>query len=132
MNGIGSRPGWAWIFILEGLFTVVFGLASFFILPRSPAHARFFNEKEKAYVVAHLKEDGAASRTEELDRFNWREVGQAFTLPQVWMLAVVFFLDGEQFFSSSWEVNLFNLRSFRHCPLRPRIVCQPVSEMKPI
>ncbi|KAF8219144.1 MFS general substrate transporter [Tricholoma matsutake] len=94
MNGVGHRPGWAWIFILEGLFTVAFGLFSFFILPRSPAHARFFNEKEKAYVIAHLREDGATSRTEEIDMFSWREVRQAFTLPQVWMLAVIFFLDG--------------------------------------
>ena len=23
MDGVGSRPGWAWIFILEGLFTVI-------------------------------------------------------------------------------------------------------------
>src|SRR3984885_15897199 len=29
MDGIGGRPGWAWIFILEGILTVLFGLASF-------------------------------------------------------------------------------------------------------
>ena len=105
MNGVGHRPGWAWIFILEGLFTVVFGVISFFILPRSPAHARFFTEKEKAYVIAHLKEDGATAMTEDVDRFSWREVGQAFTLPQVWMLAVILFFDGEQFFFVVMEVN---------------------------
>jgi hypothetical protein len=96
MDGVGNRPGWAWIFIMEGLFTVAFGAVSFFLLPRSPAHARFFNEKEKAYVVAHLRQDGATGSTEDADRFSWREVRQAFTLPQVWMLAVIFFLDGEQ------------------------------------
>jgi MFS family permease len=105
MNGVGHRPGWAWIFILEGLFTVVFGLFSFFILPRSPKHARFFNEKEKAYVVAYLKEDGATGSNEEMDMFSWREVGQAFTLPQMWMLAVIFFLDGAQTFLVVMEVN---------------------------
>lgn len=25
MDGIGGKPGWAWIFILEGLFTVLAG-----------------------------------------------------------------------------------------------------------
>lgn len=28
MNGMGGRPGWAWIFILEGTVTVLFGVAS--------------------------------------------------------------------------------------------------------
>jgi len=25
MEGVGGRPGWAWIFILEGLVTIVVG-----------------------------------------------------------------------------------------------------------
>ncbi|KAF9000861.1 major facilitator superfamily domain-containing protein [Cyathus striatus] len=94
MDGIGGRPGWAWIFILEGLFTFLFGMASFFWLPRSPTHARFFNQKEKDYVVAKLKEDGASGRDEATDAFSWREVWMAFKLPQVWMLAIIFFFDG--------------------------------------
>ncbi|GLB38895.1 putative major facilitator superfamily protein [Lyophyllum shimeji] len=94
MNGVGNRPGWAWIFILEGLFTVLFGVSSYFTLPRSPAHARFLTAKEKEYVIAQLKETGATGLDEDSDKFSWREVGRAFMLPQVWMLAVIFFLDG--------------------------------------
>ncbi|KAG6819012.1 hypothetical protein H0H93_016375, partial [Arthromyces matolae] len=94
MDGDGGRAGWAWIFILEGLFTVVFGLTSYFTLPRSPAHAYFLNEKEKAYVIARLRDTGATGRNEEVDSFSWREVGQAFSLPQVWFLAIIFFFDG--------------------------------------
>ena len=30
MNGVGGKPGWAWIFILEGLVTVIVGKASFY------------------------------------------------------------------------------------------------------
>ncbi|KAJ3507119.1 hypothetical protein NLJ89_g6486 [Agrocybe chaxingu] len=96
MNGIGHRPGWAWVFILEGLFTFAFGVISFALLPRSPAHARFFSQAEKDYVTAKLREDGATAKNEASDRFSWREVGRAFMLPQVWMLAVVFFFDGER------------------------------------
>jgi hypothetical protein len=36
MDGVAGRPGWAWIFILEGLFTVAFGLSAYFIINRSP------------------------------------------------------------------------------------------------
>ena len=96
MDGVGKRPGWAWIFILEGLFTFLFGVISFWLLPRTPAHTHFFDEKEKAYVVTRLREDGATGRDEQVDRFSWYQVGQAFTLPQVWMLAIMFFFGGMQ------------------------------------
>ncbi|TKA57904.1 hypothetical protein B0A49_11531, partial [Cryomyces minteri] len=36
MNGIGGLRGWQWIFLLEGLFTVCFGVFAFFILPDTP------------------------------------------------------------------------------------------------
>ena len=108
MNGIGNRPGWAWIFILEGLFTVIFGLFSYILLPSSPAHARFLTEDEKRYVISELKEDGATGRDESIDGFSWEEVGMAFKLPQVWMLAVLFFFAGSHF------VLCFEIRKLTH------------------
>ncbi|KAL0958482.1 hypothetical protein HGRIS_000621 [Hohenbuehelia grisea] len=101
MHGVGNRPGWAWIFILEGLFTVVFGLISFFFLPRTPAHARFLNEEERRYVTAKLKEDGAVGGDGD-DAFSWREVGAAFMLPQVWFLSVAFFFAGTTLYSLAY------------------------------
>lgn len=94
MDGIGHRPGWAWVFILEGLFTFLFGILSYFLLPRSPAHARFLTEDEKNFITQLLAIDGAVGRSEEADAFSWREVGRAFLLPQVWMLTTVIFLSG--------------------------------------
>ncbi|KAH0582342.1 hypothetical protein H2248_010290 [Termitomyces sp. 'cryptogamus'] len=85
MDGLGQRPGWAWIFILEGLLSIVFGLLMFFILPHSPARAFFLNNDEKHYVISRLRESGAIARNDETDAFNWREVGNAFTLPHVWL-----------------------------------------------
>lgn len=100
MDGIGGRPGWAWIFILEGLFTVAFGLASYFLLPSDPLHIKFFNEQQKHYVIAKLKEDG--TRNEEADKFSWKEVARAFELPHVWILALVLFCDGTVLYSLAY------------------------------
>ncbi|KAJ3576373.1 hypothetical protein NP233_g462 [Leucocoprinus birnbaumii] len=94
MDGIGNKAGWSWIFILEGLFTFLFGLLSFALLPRSPTHAYFFNDEEKKYVATKLKEDGIEGRDPSIDAFSWREVGKAFMLPQIWLLTVVLFCDG--------------------------------------
>ncbi|KAG5732439.1 hypothetical protein E4T56_gene8383 [Termitomyces sp. T112] len=94
MDGLGQRPGWAWIFILEGLLSTVFGLLMFFILPHSPARASFLNNDEKHYVISRLRESGAISRNDEADAFNWREVGKAFALPHVWLVSLISFLTG--------------------------------------
>ncbi|KAF8122704.1 hypothetical protein EV363DRAFT_1553918 [Boletus edulis] len=56
INGKSGKTGWAWTFILEGIFTFVFGVISFFLLPRSPETARFLTEKERAYVVSTLEQ----------------------------------------------------------------------------
>ena len=47
MDGIGGRPGWAWIFILEGLFTILLACASPWILQDFPESARFLTEAER-------------------------------------------------------------------------------------
>jgi MFS family permease len=95
LDGKGGKPGWAWIFILEGLFTCLFGAASFFLLPRSPAHMKFLSEAERDYVLVALKDGGALDHHEEADKFTWGEVKAAFALPHVWILAVVLFMSGE-------------------------------------
>ncbi|KAJ3910154.1 major facilitator superfamily domain-containing protein [Lentinula edodes] len=100
MEGIGNRPGWAWIFILEGLFTVLFGLSSYFTLPRSVDTAWFLTAEEKRYVNAKLLEDNA--HTDEEESFSWKEVLEATKLPQVWFLAIAFFLDGVVLYSLAY------------------------------
>lgn len=96
MDGVANRPGWAWIFILEGIFTVLFGISSYYTLPRSISTARFLSQEEKEYLTAKLCEDSA--NTDE-DRFSWKEVLEAFKLPQLWFLNVAFFLEGTALFA---------------------------------
>ncbi|KAG6832498.1 hypothetical protein H0H87_001423 [Tephrocybe sp. NHM501043] len=109
LNGKGGHPAWAWIFIIEGTFTVGFGLASFFLLPRSPANARFLSPAEKEYVTSALREGGAIGKDEDADSFSWSEVRKAFFLPQVWLLSVVYFLNGTPVFSSRVDLNEYKL-----------------------
>jgi hypothetical protein len=106
MDGIGGKAGWCWIFFLEGLFTFLFGLLCYFILPRSPAHAYFLNEKERNYVVAKLKEDGAIGKDPSADAFSWQEVKKAFFLPQVLLLGFVLFCAGmySEFLEVEWNL----------------------------
>ncbi|KIO04117.1 hypothetical protein M404DRAFT_144063 [Pisolithus tinctorius Marx 270] len=94
MNGVGGKPGWAWIFILEGLFTFIFGIFSFLVLPRSPETAYFLSSEERSYIVSKLKSSRAISDDDREDHFSWIEVLRAIHSPQVLMLCVAVFFNG--------------------------------------
>ena len=79
----------------EGILSFVFGLISFFLLPRSPETARFLTGKERAYVISTLKHVGSISEDGDKDRFSWTEVARTAKSPHVWLLCVIFFLNGK-------------------------------------
>ncbi|KAH9951216.1 MFS general substrate transporter [Amylocystis lapponica] len=65
MHGIGGKPGWSWIFILEGLATVVAGGVSYFIIQDFPDNAKFLSEAERTVVVRRLQADSQYSAAGE-------------------------------------------------------------------
>lgn len=65
MNGVAGIPGWAWIFILEGLLTVVIGIASFWMVHDFPDEARFLSPDEKNRVLRRLASDKQGSSKHE-------------------------------------------------------------------
>ncbi|KAL5531264.1 hypothetical protein ACEPAG_4141 [Sanghuangporus baumii] len=87
MDGIGGRPAWAWIFIIEGLITVLVALASFFFIQDYPATARFLSEEERAFVICRLQTDDQFSAAGE--QLRWQYVWQALTDWKTWIGATV-------------------------------------------
>lgn len=70
MAGVGGKSGWSWIFIVEGLVTVVAGVLSFWLVQDFPDTATFLTEEERTLIVRRLQEDGqfsAAGETLKLD-----------------------------------------------------------------
>ncbi|TVY45218.1 putative transporter [Lachnellula cervina] len=65
MHNVGGRPGWAWIFILEGLATVLCGFLSFFLVHDFPDTATFLSEQDRARVIRRLKLDQQSSAEHE-------------------------------------------------------------------
>ncbi|KAH7101364.1 MFS general substrate transporter [Auriculariales sp. MPI-PUGE-AT-0066] len=78
MNGVGGLEGWRWIFIIEGLITVVIAVAAFLV-------ARFLSPSEKDHLIEWLHEDSGG----ESHEFRWPEVAAAFRMPVVWTAAVL-------------------------------------------
>ncbi|KAJ2914183.1 hypothetical protein MD484_g6232, partial [Candolleomyces efflorescens] len=73
LRGKGGKPGWAWIFIIEGLATIVVAAVAKFVIHDKPETARFLTEEEKTEVQARLKED----RTSLADEFDSQYVKAA-------------------------------------------------------
>lgn len=97
IDDTSHRHGWSWIFILEGLFTFCFGIISYFLLPQSPSRARFLSTDEKAFIADVLERDGSTRLDEMANTSTWREVGLAFKLPHVWLMASAGFCGGMSF-----------------------------------
>ena len=65
MKGVGGKPGWAWIFILEGLATVILGIISFWMVHDFPDEAKFLSDVDRRRVLRRLKEDQQSSAEHE-------------------------------------------------------------------
>lgn len=100
MDGVGNLEGWRWIFILEGIATVIAAIAAFFLLHDFPETAKFLTDEERAFVVFRLKYqgqsaklDGASGRAAQVaqaDEFQWKYVRQAFMDWQIWLNIFVY------------------------------------------
>ncbi|KAG8219182.1 MFS general substrate transporter [Butyriboletus roseoflavus] len=88
MGGVGHLEGWSWIFIIEGLLTVVVGLIAFFVIVDFPSTATFLTPKERAYLVWRKKYDNSSVGEEE--HFALRHVIAAFTDWQVYLQMLVY------------------------------------------
>ena len=83
MDGVGGKPGWAWIFIFEGLATVVAGTASFFIIQDFPDNASFLSKAERDMVIRRLQGDDQFSAGGE--KFKLQSVISSLTDWKTWL-----------------------------------------------
>ncbi|KAJ5297337.1 hypothetical protein N7508_007586 [Penicillium antarcticum] len=79
--------GWRWIFILEGLLTVVVSILAYFWVYNYPSTAEFLAEEERQFIQFRLKNDSDATFNE---KFTWSAVLDAFKDPKVWLYGLGF------------------------------------------
>lgn len=75
MDGIWQLKGWQWLFLLEGLPSVLLGIATWFFLDDHPSHARWLDIEEKKALVNMLERERAVSTSATAHtRPLWREI----------------------------------------------------------
>ncbi|KAJ1974020.1 hypothetical protein H4R34_004879 [Dimargaris verticillata] len=76
MNGVGGLAAWQWLFILEGIPTVI-GLALPFVMVDYPEVAPWLNEQERAYSLQRFQAD--ANKEANGSGIDWQQVHTALT-----------------------------------------------------
>lgn len=52
MDGLQGVHNWQWVFILEGIFTILVGFAAFFLVADFPENAKWLSEEDRKFVIA--------------------------------------------------------------------------------
>ncbi|KAK5653763.1 hypothetical protein OQA88_7920 [Cercophora sp. LCS_1] len=96
----GNLEGWRWIFIIEGLITVIAGTVAYIFLPSNILMASFLTEEERTFAANRLqekvrKDSGSPDRFDPIlereEKFKWSEVYRGIFNLQVWFTATAYF-----------------------------------------
>ena len=83
LSGVYGWAGWQWMFLIEGIPSVLAGIAVLLILDDRIAHAKWLTEPEKALLQRNI--DVEAGQKTDLP------IGQALTNPRVWLMGLIYF-----------------------------------------
>ncbi|KAK3954753.1 major facilitator superfamily domain-containing protein [Pseudoneurospora amorphoporcata] len=87
MRGTVWEHGWRWIFILEGIATVVVAVGAYWFIYNYPDTAEFLTDKERKFIHARLASDSDATHDES---FTWDNVLRALKDPKCWLYGLSF------------------------------------------
>lgn len=89
MQGIAGLKGWRWIFIIEGLPTVVMGVVTLFLLADSPQTASYLTPAEKDIMVLRRKRE--IGHTDKSTKFHRSDVKFALTDWKIYAFCIIQF-----------------------------------------
>ncbi|MBV9231888.1 MAG: MFS transporter, partial [Chloroflexi bacterium] len=78
--------GWQWVFIIEGLPAIIFGLLNPFIMLDRPEQAKWLTAEEKQWLRGELDREAGAVRQE-----HGLSLRQALMHWDTWVLALIYF-----------------------------------------
>jgi len=80
--------GWQWLFVVEGIPSVLLGLVVLAQLPDGPADARWLREDERTWLMQRLARERA-----EQDREHGLPLGKALRDPRILFFSFIYFLN---------------------------------------
>ncbi|KAJ2919769.1 hypothetical protein MD484_g670, partial [Candolleomyces efflorescens] len=87
LKGKGNLNGWQWIFIIEGILTIVLGLFTWFFVADFPDKARFLNDEQRKMILDRIEADRADAMP---DKITKEKFIKSFFDPLTWSFAIMF------------------------------------------
>ncbi|KAF2653344.1 MFS transporter [Lophiostoma macrostomum CBS 122681] len=87
MKGVGGYNGWRWIFILEGLLTIVVAAVAYLFISNYPESVSWLTDNERKFIQARLKADSDSTNHEQ---FKWSEALVAVKDIKCWLYCFAF------------------------------------------
>ena len=122
-NWKGSLEIWRYMFLTYGAVTVVFGLATFFIIPGTIESAWFLNDSERKCAVARsaTNQTGIHFGTKDL---KWYQIQESLLDPKYWSLVV--FIIVQNFINAGiTNFNAFIIKGFGYSSYRTMLLATP-------
>jgi MFS family permease len=85
MHGVNGWSGWQWVFLLEGIPSILAGVVTLFYLTDRPSKAGWLTQEERALVEADLARDAAALGPRE------HRIVASLKDARVWQCIAIFF-----------------------------------------
>ena len=85
MHGVNGWSGWQWLFLLEGIPSVLAGVVTMFYLTNKPQEAKWLSEEEKRLVLADIERDHGLLGDREHSFLG------ALRDPRIWLMVLIFF-----------------------------------------
>lgn len=87
-DGWRGLHSWQWLFILEGIPTILMGISVPFLLTDRPATAKWLTDEEKALLTKHMEADAARKTAEG---HHAHRLIDAFKSSRVWLCCAIYF-----------------------------------------
>ena len=88
MNGVGDFSNWRWVFILEGIVTIIIGVIAYFKIADFPDEVNWLTEDERKWIIART---GKATPTKAEERIRGRDLLVFFTDIKNILGAIIYF-----------------------------------------
>ncbi|KAF1811628.1 putative MFS transporter [Eremomyces bilateralis CBS 781.70] len=84
LSGAHGMGGWRWLFLIQGILTVVIAIAAFFLLPNSPLDTPWLTPEERRLAYDRIARDTTEKR---ISTTIWTGLREAVTDRRVWIFA---------------------------------------------